>query len=84
MFGVSNASPGVGVNWGTLSAWESKTVWDRLGSVLFCLAVRVRFFGPLGLLLGPSWGAAGPFGAVLGSLGPVFGCGRHVRAFNFS
>ena len=43
-------------------------VQEGLGIVLvrfyFRLAVRVRFFDPLGLLLGPSWGA----------LGPVFGC----------
>ena len=43
-------------------------VQDGLGIVLvrsfFRLAVWVRFFEPLRLLLGPSWGA----------LGPVLGC----------
>ena len=45
-------------------------VQDGLGIVLvrsfFRLAVRVRFFDPLGLLLGPSWGAPGPFVGRLG------------------
>ena len=52
-------------------------VQDGLGIVLvrffFHLAVRVRFFVPLGLVLGSSWGA---FGSVLGRLGvfwPRFG-----------
>ena len=45
-------------------------VQDGLGIFLvrffFHLAVRVRFFVPLGRLLGSSWGA---FGSVLGRLG---------------
>ena len=55
-------------------------VQDGLGIVLvrffFHLAVRVRFFVPLGLVLGSSWGA---FGSVLGRLGlfwPRFGALR--------
>ena len=45
-------------------------VQDGLGVVLvrsfFRLAIWVPFFGPLGLLLVPSWGAPGPFWACLG------------------
>ena len=55
-------------------------VQDGLGIVLvrffFHLAVRVRFFVPLGLVLGSSWCA---FGSVLGHLGlfwPRFGALR--------
>ena len=52
-------------------------VQDGLGVVLvrsfFRLAVWVPFFGPLVLLLVPSWGAPGPFLARLGVSWARFG-----------
>ena len=57
-----------------LVVWPVEAVQDGLGIDLvrsfFRLAVWVRFFGPLGLLLGPSWGAPR---AVLAHLGLSWG-----------
>ena len=70
---------GVLLNCAGLRVLAPGGVQDGLGIVLvrffFRLAVRVRFFGPLGLLLGSFWGAPGV----------VFGfSGRQFGAFNFS
>ena len=64
-------------------------VQDGLGIVLvrsfFRLAVRVRLFDPLGLLLGSSGGALGPVLGCLGLSWARFGhSGGHFGAFNYS
>ena len=56
--------------WGRVVLSDPWGVQDGLGIVLvrifFRLAVRVRFFGSLGLLLGCSWGCLGSSWALLG------------------
>ena len=66
-FGLPNGAPGVTPNWGYPPIWGFQ---DGLGIVLvrlfFRLAVWVRFFGCLGLLLESFWSTPG---AVLSLLG---------------